>query len=83
MGIVLAGLYHSVQAPDGPTRPRYDAEGVLTHLANAGAILEESLKIAGLTRLEMHGPEAELAKLRQPMATLNPQFYALEYGFRK
>ena len=60
-----------------------DGEGVLTHLANVGSLLEEALKIADLTRLEVHGPKEELAKLRQPLATLNPQFYVLEYGFRK
>ena len=59
-----------------------DAEGVLTHLENVGALLEEALKIADLTRLEIHGPEEELAKLRTPLAELNPQFFTLEYGFR-
>ena len=48
-----------------------------------GSLLEEVLKIAELTRLEVHGPEAELAKLRQPIADLNPEFFALEYGFRR
>ena len=60
-----------------------DAEGILTHLDNVGALLEEALKIADITRLEVHGPEEELAKLREPMAELNPQFFVLEYGFRR
>ena len=60
-----------------------DAEGVLTHLENVGTLLEEALKIADLTRLEIHGPEDELAKLRDPLAELNPQFFTLEYGFRR
>ena len=60
-----------------------DAEGLLTHLENVGALLQESLKIADLTRLEIHGPEEELAKLREPLAELNPQFFTLEYGFRR
>jgi quinol monooxygenase YgiN len=60
-----------------------DAEGLLTHLDNVGSLLQEALKIADLTRLEIHGPEAELAKLREPLATLNPQFFTLEYGFRR
>ncbi|MDH3583659.1 MAG: hypothetical protein OER86_05540 [Phycisphaerae bacterium] len=59
------------------------AEGVLAHLQNVGPLLEEALKIADLTRLEVHGPEAELAKLRKPLKDLNPQFFVLEYGFRK
>ena len=60
-----------------------DADGLLAHLDNVGAILEESLKIAELTRLEIHGPETELAKLREPLAKLKPQFFTLEYGFRR
>ena len=60
-----------------------DAEGVLAHLDNVGALLEEALKVVELTRLEIHGPEAELAKLRQPLAKLNPAFFTLEYGFRR
>lgn len=60
-----------------------DAEGVLAHLENVGAILQEALKISELTRLEIHGPEPELAKLRGPLANLNPHFFTLEYGFRR
>ena len=60
-----------------------DAEGLLTHLDNVGALLGEALKISDLTRLEVHGPEAELAKLREPLAELNPQIFVLEYGFRR
>ena len=60
-----------------------DAQGVLTHLENVGALLEEALKIADLTRLEIHGPEEELAKLREPLTDLNPQYFTLEYGFRR
>ena len=60
-----------------------DAEGVLTHLDNVGALLAEALTIADLTRLEIHGPETELAKLRVPLAQFNPQFFVLEYGFRR
>lgn len=60
-----------------------NAQGLLDHLDNVGALLQEALKIAELVRLEVHGPESELAKLREPMAGLNPQFFTLEYGFRK
>lgn len=59
------------------------AEGLLVHLDNVGSILEEALKIADLIRLEIHGPEAELAKLREPLADYKPQFFILEYGFRR
>lgn len=60
-----------------------DAGAVLAHLDNIGPFLKEALKMADITRLEVHGPEAQLAKLREPMAGLNPQFFTLEYGFRR
>ena len=59
-----------------------DAEGVLFHLDNVAALLEESLQIADLIQLEIHGPETELEKLREPLAKLNPEFFVLEGGFR-
>jgi hypothetical protein len=60
-----------------------DAEGLLAHLDNVGALLGEALKIADIIRLEVHGPEPELAKLRTPLAGLNPRFFQLECGFRR
>ena len=60
-----------------------DADGLLTHLEHVGPLLEQALKIAELTRLEVHGPESDLAKLRGPLAKLNPQFFTPEYGFRR
>ncbi len=58
-----------------------DAEGLLVHLENVGSLLKEALEISELSRLEIHGPKKELAKLREPLADLNPQFFTLEYGF--
>lgn len=60
-----------------------DAEGALAHLDSVGAMLQEALKISDLTRLEIHGPEEEIAKMREPLAGLNPQFFTLDYGFRR
>ena len=60
-----------------------DAQGVLAHLENVGALLEKSLKIADLTRFEIHGPIDELEKLKEPLADLKPQYFTLEYGFRR
>jgi quinol monooxygenase YgiN len=54
-----------------------NAEGLLAHLENVGTLLAETLKIADLVRLEVHGPAEELAKLRTPMAHLNPAFFEL------
>lgn len=60
-----------------------DAEGLLAHLDNVGALLQKALTIAELTRLEIHGPEEQLAQLRGPLAGLNPQWFSLEFGFRR
>jgi quinol monooxygenase YgiN len=57
-----------------------DAAAVLAHLENVGALLQEALKIAKITRLEVHGPAAELDKLRAPLAGLSPQWFVLDEG---
>lgn len=57
-----------------------DAAALLAHLDNVGALLQEALKIADLVRLEVHGPAAELDKLRSPMTGLKPQWYELVPG---
>ena len=54
--------------------------GLLAHLGNVDAMLKETLKIADLVRVEVHGPAAELDKLRQPLAGLKPQWFVLEPG---
>jgi len=54
-----------------------DAEGLLAHLENVGALLAEALKIGDLIRLEVHGPATELNKLREPLAHLKPQWFVL------
>lgn len=60
-----------------------DADAALFHLGNIAPVLQELLKVSEITRLEVHGPAAELAKLREPMAAMNPTFFTLEYGFRR
>jgi hypothetical protein len=55
-----------------------NANGLLAHLDNVGGLLEEMLKMANLTRLEVHGPAKELEKLKTPLAHLNPAWFALE-----
>ena len=62
-------------------REGYDgAEALLTHLENVGALLAEALKIADLIRLEVHGPAAELEKLRAPLAHLKPAWFVQAEG---
>ena len=60
-----------------------NAEAVLAHLQNVGELLAEALKIAKITRLEVHAPASEIEKLKNPMASLGPQFFALEPGIRR
>lgn len=60
-----------------------DAAALLEHVDNVGALIQEALTISDVVRLEAHGPEDELNKLREPLAGLNPQFFVLELAIRK
>lgn len=60
-----------------------DAEGFLEHAANVITLFQEALTIAVCTRLAIHGPEDELAKLRGPMADIGLQYFILRNGFRR
>jgi quinol monooxygenase YgiN len=57
-----------------------DAAGVLAHLQNVDAVLKDALKVSDIVRLEVHGPAAELDKLRGPLGGLKPQWFVLEPG---
>ena len=54
-----------------------DAEALLEHLDNVRGMLAQALAMAELTRLEVHGPAAELEKLKGPLADLNPTWFTL------
>jgi quinol monooxygenase YgiN len=60
-----------------------DAEAALAHMENIEPLLSEALKLAKVIRLELHGLADELAKLRGPLAKFEPEFFVLEYGFRR
>jgi hypothetical protein len=60
-----------------------DASGLLEHLDHVGSLLPELFKLGDVTRLEIHGPKEELEKLRGPLADFKPQYFTLEYGFRR
>jgi quinol monooxygenase YgiN len=65
-------------------REGYDnAAAILAHLDNVGELLQQALKIATLIRLEVHGPAAEIEALRDPLASLSPQFFVLAEGIRR
>jgi quinol monooxygenase YgiN len=76
-----ANLFYgfSVNGDEVFCREAYEsAEGVLAHLDNISALLAEMLKMADLTRVELHGPANELEKLKGPLAHLNPAWFTLE-----
>lgn len=60
-----------------------DAAALLAHRENVGELLGQALKISRIIRFEVHAPEAEIEKLRGPMESRSPQFFALEEGFRR
>lgn len=51
------------------------AEGALTHIGNVEELIGKALEISELIRIEVHGPAAELEKLKEPMGALNPQWF--------
>lgn len=59
------------------------ADGLLEHLTNVGALLEPLMKLADLARVEVHGPAAELDKLKGPLAQLNPVWFTYLFGVRR
>ena len=56
------------------------AAGLLKHLENVGTLLGELLALADVIRVEVHGPAAELEKLKGPLAGLNPEWFVFECG---
>jgi hypothetical protein len=59
------------------------AVGALAHLDNITPLLGELLKVADLTRLEIHGPPGEIEKLKQPMAALKPTWFTTTHGIER
>ena len=60
-----------------------DAEAALAHLTNVSALLDRMFTLADLTRLEIHGPAEELARLKEPLGKLNPAWFAYECGLKR
>jgi hypothetical protein len=56
------------------------AAGALVHLENVGSVIGKMLQVSELTRLEFHGPAAELDQMREPLAHLNPSWFVLHSG---
>lgn len=55
-----------------------NAEALLEHLDNVREMLAAALKMADLLRLEVHGPAAQLQKLKEPLAHLNPAWFVVQ-----
>lgn len=60
-----------------------DGNSALTHLGNVDALLKKGLEISDLLRLEIHGPAAELDKLRESLKDLPVDWFVLECGLEK
>lgn len=61
-----------------------NAEGFLEHVQNVFGLFQEALTISDCTRLAIHGPEAELAKLREPLAEIDLlQYFTLRDSFQR
>ncbi len=61
-----------------------DAESLVSHLDNVGDLIRRLESICELSRLEIHGPQEELDKLREwpQIKKFSPKYYILERGFR-
>ena len=59
------------------------ADGLLEHIENVTPVLEEFLPLVEVVRCEVHGPAAELEKLKGPLAALNPTYYAYVTGVKR
>ncbi len=65
-------------------REAYDgAEALLAHLESIGPELKRLLTMVDIIRLEVHGPAAELDKLRGPLADLKPAWFTCLEGVKR
>jgi len=59
-----------------------DGEAVLAHLGNVGPCIDALLKeSAKLERISIHGPQAELDKVKPATEALGTKYYAIDSGF--
>ena len=59
------------------------AEALLQHVASVDPIIQRALQIADLVRIEVHGSAGELAKLKEPLAPLQPSWFVFQAGVRR
>ena len=72
---ICGDIVHCREAYEG-------AEGLLAHIANVEGLIGEALDMSELLRVEVHGPEAELVKLKEPLAELNPDYFSFHSGVK-
>ena len=60
-----------------------DGDAALFHLQNVDQVIKQALEISTMTRLEIHGPAAELAKMHGPLAKLSPAWFVHQGGVEK
>jgi quinol monooxygenase YgiN len=60
-----------------------NGDTALFHLQNVDHVIKQALEIATMTRLEIHGPAAELEKMRAPLVGLNPAWFVHQGGVAK
>ena len=56
------------------------AAGALAHVENVGPELDKLFALVEITRIEVHGPSADLEKLKEPFAELNPTWWEYQTG---
>ena len=59
------------------------ADGLLAHVQNVGTLLMHLLTLASVERVEVHGPEAELERLKGPLAQLQPIWFTRLCGVER
>jgi quinol monooxygenase YgiN len=60
-----------------------DAAALLAHIENVGPELQQVLSLTEVIRIEVHGPAAELDKLRGPLADLKPSWFVWLGGAKR
>ena len=55
-----------------------DADAALAHVVNVKGVLAEAAKISDIARFEIHGPAAELDKLRGSLGGIKATWFVLD-----
>jgi hypothetical protein len=82
------GLLGTAYGFDGDTaatsREDYEnADAVVRHMELGEHIYERTRDLVEIRNIEIHGPEAELSKLRNLFSEHSPRFFTTEFSFRR